>query len=182
MAQEILLNDTFTRWMQKINEMTREVNQLVVDPNVGFSYDVASVGLNAKIFSGKFRDGSSVEVIPDFLVGLPPSTSSVVCIYKKPGDAAIIKAYKTAEVPTKFVVPLWGFQTSASSIIAYTDLRTEFATSGGTAGSATGVLIFDKLIESDVNIGSEQGGLSIDPIVAPGVTVTVQTGGTWVVL
>jgi hypothetical protein len=182
MIEQILLNDTFTVWMNKINAMGQEVQSLTADPSNGFKFDTTSVGLNAKILAGKFREMSTVIDVPISVVSLPPSTTSVVCIYKKPGLPTQLVAHPISTVPSKYIIPLWGFQTNGTSIISYTDLRTPFVTPVATASSATSMLYFDRVIEASATVPAGQGAVSVSPTVNNGVTVTVEQGADWVVL
>lgn len=192
MAEQLVLKDTFSEWQTKINAMANEVNaiQLNIDDIEAdmaepgpFGYNVAgTTGRNVSIFGGKLRDGSLIETLATATVTLAASAVSVVCIYKRTGTPASIVSYTLANLPNEYVIPLGKFTTNATAITAYEDLRTAYNTASGSAGSASVILQFDKLIERDMEVVATRNGLSISPEIANGVTVTVNASSTWVVL
>lgn len=185
MASPILLTDTFKQWIEKFNELNEDFQDVIVaGDTAGFSYDsTGSSGLGARILTGKVRDGSLVETLSTTIVPLNPTDIQVVVIYKKTGFAPEFQVFSEVDLPDRFVIPIALFQTNATDIVAYTDLRTQFIASAGSGGGASnGMIIMDRTIESDVTISAAQGAISVSPIVNPGVTVTVEPGGEWVVL
>lgn len=195
MIERLNQNDTFKDWQQKINSMVDSVEQAGLDVeqiredvqdfiNKGaFAYDVEkSAGLTVNIIGGKIRDGSQVEYVADVDVTLTASTTNVVCIFKRTGNPAYVTVYTVDNLPSEFVIPVAKFVCDASGVTSYEDLRTQFNTASGSAGSASGILQFDKLIERDVEIPVTRNALSVGPVVADGVTVVVGESSTWVVL
>jgi len=195
MIEHLNKNDTFKDWQRKINLMVDSVEQAGLDVDQiredvqdfvskgAFAYDSGrSAGLNAFIIGGSIRDGSQVEKIADASVTLTASSTNVACIFKRTGSPAYLTVYTLNNLPNEFVIPVAKFVCDASSVTAYEDLRTQFNTASGSAGSASGVLQFDKLIERDVSIPATRNALSIGPEVADGVTVVVGESSTWVVL
>lgn len=192
MAEQLTLKDTFKDWQEKINAMAAEVNDIQVEidgiedtmaepGSFGFNQP-ASSGLVVRIFGGKVRDGSLIETLADADITLAADSTNVVCIYKRTGNPAYMTVYTLDNLPEEFVIPVGKFVTSATAVTAYEDLRTQYNTASGSAGSAAGVLQFDKLIERDMEVPSNRNALSISPIVADGVTVTINDTSTWVVL
>jgi hypothetical protein len=185
MASPIALTDTFGQWVEKFNQLNADFNDVIVaGDNAGFAYDsVGTTGLNAAFTSGKVRDGSLVETVPEQTVTLAPSQVQIVAVFKQTGSAPTLEVYPSGSLPEKYVIPLAVFETDATSIIGVNDLRTMFIASAGSGdGASNGMLIMDKLISSSVTIATGRGAVSIDPIVDDGVTVTVADGATWVVL
>lgn len=192
MVSELVFSDTFAEWKTKINALVQDHNETAqyLDDYVAnlavtgpFTYNrTATTGLNIAIYGGNVRNGSVVEFLNDTTVAMPPNVTRVLAIYKVDNFAPVLQLYATNAVPEKNVLPIAIFTTNSTVLTAYTDLRTQFAMSSGSAGSASSVLQFDKNIELDVTIPATKNGLSIDPAVMPGVTVTVSPGATWVVL
>lgn len=185
-ATPLEFQDTFSQWRDKINGMVGIINQQSVDlesllSNTPFSIS-SVVWLTANIIGGRVRDGSDIETLADQPLSLHPNETNIVVIYKKTNEPAELQVYRISELPAEFVIPIHAITTDSSTAVSAADLRTQYNTASGSAGSASGVLQFDKLIENDVVIPSNRNGLSIDPTVAPGVTVEVTEGSVWVVL
>jgi hypothetical protein len=185
MATKLEFPDTFSQWKDKINALIDEFDQFIIDevtPGT-FGYDSAlTSGLNVTITSGKIRDGSVVETVASDVVTLLPSTTNIVVVYKRTGDVPVFQVYDIANIPEQYVLPIAQFTTDATSVTGYTDLRTEFNTASGSTSSASGVLIFDALIDRDTEVPTGKNALSVAPTVVDGVTVTVADGSEWVVL
>lgn len=192
MVSELVFSDTFAEWKTKINALvvdhnssTQEFDDYVANLAVTgpFTYNrTATSGLNISIYGGNVRNGSVVEFLPNTVVTMPASSTRVLVIYKIDNFAPVLQLYASNAVPEKNVLPIAIFTTNATQLTNYTDLRTQFSMSSGSAGSASGVLLFDRNIDLDVTVVATKNGLSIDPTVSPGVTVTVNTGAVWVVL
>lgn len=194
MATLLDLQDTFSQWREKINDIVSEVNtnsstlsDIVAELESPTPFGVSGVsGLTVSMVGGRVRDGSVIETIADQNVTLLPSVTNVVAIYKKSGETAELRVYEISALPSSYVIPVYAFTTDGTDVLTASDLRTQFNTgaggSGGTAGAAGSILQFDKIIDTNVTIPADKNGLSIDPTISPGVTVTVEPGSVWVVL
>lgn len=190
MAVELQFADTFSEWRDKINSLVTEFNQNIIDQSeVGyFGYDEEfTSGLSIKIKGGKVRDGSVVEDVPEAVFSLDASETSIVAIYKEKNEIPELQVYTAALLPEENMIPVAMFITDGTSVLAYEDLRTMFNTGAGGAGGAAGyvdkgMLMFNALIEEDVEVPTGQHALSVSPIVDVDVTVTVSDGSEWVVL
>lgn len=185
MATQLTANERFADWLVKINALITEFNSFysssVVPGSFGFN-DPASTGLTAVITGGKIRDGSEIETVSGVSLTLPAASSTIVAINKRSGIPAQILMYDVSEVPEQYVIPIGLFVTDTNSITSYSDYRTEFNTASGSSSSASGVLLFNKIIDMDVTVGPDQNAISVDPTVNPGVTVTVDPDSVWVIL
>lgn len=189
-ANTLELNDTFGQWREKINDMVGIINQQSIDIadleaafNAPTPFGISSVsGLTANLIGGRVRDGSVVETLTNAALALTANDINVICIYKKTGEPAEFQVHLLSELPTEHIIPLHSVTTNATSVTASADLRTQYNTASGSAGSASSVLQFDKLIENDVIVPEDRNALSIDPVVGAGVTVTVSPNSVWVVL
>lgn len=189
MVNELTVADTFSEWMDKLNDLIDSHNndsQVIEQqlPNIlAFSYDkFHSSGLVVRINGGKVRSGSLVETITDTSILLPANSVRVLAIYKVQGVAPSLASYAQGSVPDRYIIPIGIVTTNGSVITAYTDLRTQFTTSAGDVSASSGILQFDKLIDVNVVIPSNKNALSISPTVSEGVTVEVTDSSTWVVL
>lgn len=192
MVSELVFSDTFADWKTKINALVVDHNETAqnLDDYIAalaitgpFTYNRADTsGLNISVYGGNVRNGSVVEFLPNTTVTMPPSSTRVLVIYKIDNFAPVLQLHATNAVPEKNVLPIAIFTTNATQLTAYTDLRTQFSMSSGSAGSASSVLQFDKIIDVDVSVPATKNALSIDPTVNPGVTVTIEAGAVWVVL
>jgi hypothetical protein len=192
MVSELVFSDTFADWKTKINALvqdhiasTQEFDDYVANLAITgpFTYNRATTsGLSISIYGGTVRNGSVVEFLTDSIVIMPANSTRVLAIYKVDNFAPSLQLYATNAVPEKNVLPIAIFTTDSTQLTNYTDLRTQFSMSSGSAGSASSVLQFDKNIDLDVTIPATKNGLSIDPVVSPGITVTVSPGAVWVVL
>ncbi|AND75044.1 hypothetical protein pf16_121 [Pseudomonas phage pf16] len=189
MINELTVADTFSEWMDKLNDLidshnndSQAVNEQL--PYIrAFSYDTKlSSGLVVRINGGKVRSGSLVETIADQSITLPANSVRVLAIYKVQGVVPTLQLYATNAVPERYVIPIGIFTTNGTVVTAYTDLRTQFTTSAGDATAASGIMQFDKLIDTNIVVPSNKNALSISPTVAEGVTVEVSDGSIWVVL
>ncbi|MNN49390.1 hypothetical protein D3C81_1639120 [compost metagenome] len=148
-----------------------------------FTYNrVASTGRVVSIYGGNVRNGSTVEFVLNATLTIPANSTRILAITKVGDAPASLQLYATNAVPEKNVIPVAIFTTNATSLTAYTDLRTQFIMASGTASSANAVLQFDKIIDLNVTIPVNKHALSIDPTINDGVTVTVSDGSVWVVL
>lgn len=184
-ALPLVFTDTFSQWRDKINDLVDIVNtqggQIDELESTPFGI-VSATGLTISLLGGRVRDGSDIETLPNQDLVMLPNETNIVVIYKKTNEPAALQVYAIADLPTEFVIPVQAIVTGASSVTSVSDLRTAFNTASGSAGSAAGILQFDKLIENDVVIPANRNGLSIDPTVDLGVTVEVTPGSVWVVL
>lgn len=184
-AVPLELKDTFGEWREKINDLVSTVNtqgdqigELEATP-----FGVTSAtGLTISLLGGRVRDGSDIETLANQDLVIFDNATNVIVIYKKTNAPAALQVYAIADLPKEFVIPVQAIVTSGGVVTTVTDLRTAFNTASGSAGSAAGILQFDKLIETDVVIPANRNGLSISPIVAPGVTVEVTPSSVWVIL
>lgn len=189
MVEELVFQDTFSDWKDKLNVLinSHNDNQQNLDDSGddgrAFAYNKkTSSGLVVNINGGRVRSGSNVETIADTAITLPANSVRVLSIYKVDGVAPSLVLHAQNALPEKYIIPVGIFTTNASSVTAYSDLRTRFTTASGTSSAASGVLQFDKLIDLNLTIPPEKNALSISPTVSDGVTVTVSEGSTWVVL
>lgn len=192
MVSELTFADTFADWKVKINALvadhnasTQEFDDYVANLAVtgAFTYNrAATTGLNISIYGGNVRNGSVVEFLPNTTVTMPPNSTRVLVIYKIDNFAPVLQLHAVNAVPEKNVLPIAIFTTNATILTNYTDLRTQFSMSSGSAGSASGVLQFDRNIDLSISVPPNKNALSIDPTVSPGVTVTIEPGAVWVVL
>lgn len=189
MVNELTVTDTFSEWMEKLNELVDSHNsnsQAITEqmPYISaFSYNAKlSSGRVVRINEGKIRSGSSVETIAGQSLTLPANSTRVLAIYKVQGVAPTLQLYATNAVPERYVIPIGIFTTNGTTVTAYTDLRTQFTTSAGDVSASSGVLQFDKLIDTNILVPSNKNALSISPTVAEGATVEVSDGSIWVVL
>lgn len=194
MVEELVFSDTFSEWKDKINALVvdhlataQELDDFVATSTAvsggPFGYKPAlSVGLSLAVNGGNVRNGSTVEFLADTTVTLPASSTRVLVIYKIAGEAPSLQLWATNAVPDKNIIPIGIFTTNTTAITAYTDLRTQFSMSSGSASAAGSILQFDSLIDVNITIPSTKNALSVNPTVANGITVTVSNGSTWVVL
>lgn len=192
MVSELVFSDTFAEWKTKINALVQAHTDTAqyLDDYIAelaitgpFTYNRADTsGLDISVYGGTVRNGSVVEFMTNTVVTMPPSATRVLVIYKIDNFAPVFQLHATNAVPEKNVLPIAIFTTNATQLTAYTDLRTQFSMSSGTAGSASGVLMFDRNIDLSVSVPAAKNALSIDPTISPGVTVTVESGAVWVVL
>jgi len=185
MASKLEFEDTFLQWRDKINNFVDEFNGYIIDEvlpgKFGYSAEDSS-GLNAFITEGQIRDGSTVETVAGGQVTLLPNETNIVVVYKRTGDTPEFQVHPISDLPDRYVVPIASFTTNATSITNYVDLRTEFNTASGSTSNASGILMFDKIIDRDTVVPAEQNALSVSPTVEDGITVTVTEGSEWVVL
>lgn len=169
-------NDTFGEWLNKINSL----NDTYITSSFEWDEDTTYPALDFTVKAGKFRDGSNVVLLSQLTLTLPISTDSTIAIFTRLGEEAIIR-YDTSSLPDKYVIPLYRVITDGTDITTVTDLRT-WADVSGNASDADAILTFDKLIDRDFTISSSKNALSIDPTIDSGVTVTVDSSSTWVIL
>lgn len=192
MIKELGFLDTFSDWKDKLNDLINSHNtdsetlndlKSLGDEGQAFTYNKkTSSGLVVNVNGGRVRSGSVVETIADTPITLPANSVRVLAIYKVDGVAPSLVLYAQGNIPDKYIIPIGIFTTNASSVTAYSDLRTRYSTASGTTSASSGVLQFDKLIDLNMTIPPEKNALSVSPTVSDGVTVTVSEGSTWVVL
>ena len=186
-ALPLELKDSFGQWKDKINDMVTLINaseNQINNLNTKTPFSVtASSALNVTILGGRVRDNSVVETIADSVIAVNANNTNIIAIYKKSPAVASLMVYNLADLPEKFVIPLYSITTDLTDVVSVVDLRTAYITSAGSAGSDnSAVMQFDRLISENVTIAPERNGLSVAPVVAPGVTVNVSPGSVWVVL
>lgn len=192
MVAELQLTDTFNIWRDKFNELVtahvdsvENFDDLVESLGVvgAFTFDpTLSTGRTLVIKGGNVRNGSVVEAVANTTFTLPASSTRIIAILKVETNAPSLQMYTQANLPDKEVIPVGIFTTNATQVTTYTDLRTEFSMSSGSAGTASSVLQFDKIIERSLSIPATKNGLSVGPTVPTGITVTIEQGATWVIL
>ena len=181
-AQRWSLEDTFEHWLDKYNAFLD-----IAGNEINFRYlDTETVGLVVKFGAGQIRNGSVVEDVAETTLTFPANSSIVAGVYKEPDDIidipSIITFYVLGEVPVDFFVPLFAFVTGPTGITTTKDLRTPFSYGTGGSSSDVSVMFFDQHITHDVTIPTLKNGLSVNPTVDEGVTVTVSDGSDWVVV
>ena len=184
-ATTLELKDTFNEWRTKINAMVNTINDSetkIDDIKNKSQFNLAGFSnLTVNMLGGRLRDGSMIEVIQPTSLAVFPQSLNIVCIYKKPNVPASLVVYKIADVPQQYIIPLFAVWANAA-ITTVDDLRTEYNTASGSSASATSVLFFDKFVEENITIPAGRNGLSVDPVVNQGITVTVAQGSTWVIV
>lgn len=169
-------NDTFGQWLDKINNL----NDTFITSSFEWDEDNTYPALDFTVKSGKFRDGSNVVLLNQITLTMPISTDSTVAIFTRVGEEEIIR-YDTSALPDKHVIPLYRVITDGTDITNVTDLRT-WADVSGNASDANAILTFDKIVDRDITIPSTKNAISVDPVIGSGVTVTVDSSSTWVIL
>lgn len=183
MANQLSFGDTFGEWKEKINTLVDEFNQSEVVLDGDFDYKAsATVGLNVTIVGGRVRDGSEITEIPTTVLTILPNKTNVIVINKVKAVPGTIGFYDIALLPAKGVIPLGYLVTNGTTVTSYVDLRTPYNTGAGGTGSTGGMVMIDANIVESVSIAVGQNAISVDPIVAPGVEVTVEEGSIWVIL
>lgn len=184
MANQLSFGDTFGEWKEKINTLVDEFNQSEVVLEGDFDYKAsATVGLNVTIVGGRVRDGSEITNIPDTNLTLLPNKTNVIVINKVKAVPGTIGFYDIALLPAKSVIPVGYLVTNGTTVVSYEDLRTPYNTGAGGAGSSSGgMVMIDANIVESISIAVGQNAISVDPIVALGVEVTVEEGSIWVIL